>query len=541
VDSLVSLKDVLRLDVFAQARVLAGGGVLDKRPVSGISVIEMPVENFVRKHEFTLTTGMGCASERKLMSMIAEVETFAPSAFALAVGCYVEKIPSKAIQYCEERQFPLIELPWDLRFGDVIQAVSDITIARRYEKAGALQREIFQLMLQRVTLADICTHVEGKYSLPIAIADARGIIRATSATLRNVAGDLERELATAPRGETEWTISHHGRSFLCRSISVSGRTCGALIVPVGNISTRLQFEIPHVADQLAVAVAAWFLQERVVLETESRLRDDFVFELAQGEIRSRDEAISKASLLGYDLTVPYVCIVGQIDGDEPDVDHAALARIATAAQSRALVAHRQEHLIIFLEMASESSLLRQRAVNGFLHAVTSNVQALGGGSTISWGIGRYHPEGLAFHTGYREARTALRIGRVQKGPGHSTDYSSTGLYRVLGEVTECDDVASVVSETLAPLIAYEREKAVDLVGTLSTYLRTQGNISESARILSLHRQSLSYRLEKVESLTSRSLVDPDDRFLLQLCLELYRLEPAIVSQSADAVAPAKTQ
>ncbi len=48
----------------------------------------------------------------------------------------------------------------------------------------------------------------------------------------------------------------------------------------------------------------------------------------------------------------------------------------------------------------------------------------------------------------------------------------------------------------------------------------KGNVSKTARELNLHRQSLLYRLKKIEALTNRSLSNTDDLFLLNLSIRL---------------------
>lgn len=41
-----------------------------------------------------------------------------------------------------------------------------------------------------------------------------------------------------------------------------------------------------------------------------RLRDDFVWNLAKEEIQSWDVTVSRAKLLGFNVNLPYVCILG---------------------------------------------------------------------------------------------------------------------------------------------------------------------------------------------------------------------------------------
>jgi len=66
-----------------------------------------------------------------------------------------------------------------------------------------------------------------------------------------------------------------------------------------------------------------------------------------------------------------------------------------------------------------------------------------------------------------------------------------------------------------------------------TYLHYHGNISKTARALNMHRQSLIYRLQKIEQLTKRSLTDPEDRFLLYLAARLVELRDRVEALETD--------
>jgi len=69
-----------------------------------------------------------------------------------------------------------------------------------------------------------------------------------------------------------------------------------------------------------------------------------------------------------------------------------------------------------------------------------------------------------------------------------------------------------------PLIEHDRERRSDLVRTLKVYFDAGANASEAADRLFLHRNSMLYRLARVEKLTGLNLKDPRARLALQLGL-----------------------
>jgi DNA-binding PucR family transcriptional regulator len=80
-----------------------------------------------------------------------------------------------------------------------------------------------------------------------------------------------------------------------------------------------------------------------------------------------------------------------------------------------------------------------------------------------------------------------------------------------------------------PLVEHDRERRSDLVKTLKVYFDTGANASEAADRLFLHRNSMLYRLSRVEKLTGLNLKDPRAMLALQLGL----LDVGARERSAD--------
>jgi len=69
-----------------------------------------------------------------------------------------------------------------------------------------------------------------------------------------------------------------------------------------------------------------------------------------------------------------------------------------------------------------------------------------------------------------------------------------------------------------PLIEHDRERRSDLMRTLRVYFAVSANASEAADRLFLHRNSMLYRLARIEKLTGLDLKNPRARLALQLGL-----------------------
>ncbi len=118
----------------------------------------------------------------------------------------------------------------------------------------------------------------------------------------------------------------------------------------------------------------------------------------------------------------------------------------------------------------------------------------------------------------REASWASQAARIE-----NTTTAWYGIDRPLfmpGTVTEAK---AVVSRVLGVLIEYDREHGTDLVASLETYFDEKRSWQSASQKLSIHRQTLIYRMKRVEQLTGRKLDDLDDLTELHLALRTRRL------------------
>ncbi|MBT0767733.1 helix-turn-helix domain-containing protein [Kineosporia sp. J2-2] len=138
------------------------------------------------------------------------------------------------------------------------------------------------------------------------------------------------------------------------------------------------------------------------------------------------------------------------------------------------------------------------------------------GSQVDSGVGVGAGAGVGLPAAAVRAATALRtaIARPHLGPVLSWD--DLGFYRVLEQGPEV--VAALIAGTPAARL---RERAdADLIRTVLVWLDSGGNAARTAAALSVHRQTLYYRLERVEQLTGVDLDEGEARLGLHLGLAL---------------------
>jgi hypothetical protein len=116
---------------------------------------------------------------------------------------------------------------------------------------------------------------------------------------------------------------------------------------------------------------------------------------------------------------------------------------------------------------------------------------------------------------WREAVTAARVAAVEPERGPLAEWAALGPYRMLGAAG-----APGPDPAVEPLLDPAHR---ELAHTAEVWLDHAGQAGRAAAALGVHRQTLYYRLSRVEALTGLSLSSGGDRLLLHMSLKSARL------------------
>ncbi|MFJ7202567.1 PucR family transcriptional regulator [Streptomyces sp. NPDC098789] len=120
---------------------------------------------------------------------------------------------------------------------------------------------------------------------------------------------------------------------------------------------------------------------------------------------------------------------------------------------------------------------------------------------------------------WEQAVAAARAAAAQPGLGPVAQWSQIGPYRMLAALAAAPELARddpAARALLAPAHA-------ELARTAEVYLDCAGQAGRTAAALGIHRQTLYYRLARVEKLTGLDLDAGEDRLLLHMALKASRL------------------
>ncbi len=122
-----------------------------------------------------------------------------------------------------------------------------------------------------------------------------------------------------------------------------------------------------------------------------------------------------------------------------------------------------------------------------------------------------------YATAFRVARGAAALRRANS-PGGYVDVRRLGLSALLLETGAPDALRRFAATVLRRVEAHEEHHGGDLLRTLQAWLAAGCSTAATAEALVVHRNTVSYRLGRIEQLTRRSLRDNGVRLELQLAL-----------------------
>ena len=119
---------------------------------------------------------------------------------------------------------------------------------------------------------------------------------------------------------------------------------------------------------------------------------------------------------------------------------------------------------------------------------------------------------------YDQARAAIRCGEAlspyidDHGLFRYSDVAYVQMLNILGRRT---NLLSFCHPALIELMEYDKEHSGELMETLFCYLQLAGSTARAAQVLSLHKNTMLYRLGRIREILGMDLTSGEDLFILQ--------------------------
>ena len=117
-DALVQTQDIYHLELLAGKNGCS----------NAISWVHMIEDTTIIKQlwgkELAVTTGMGFQTHDTLFDFVKSLVKYHIVGLIINTGKYIFEVPQDIIDYCDEQDFPLLVMPWEVSMADLIKDLS---------------------------------------------------------------------------------------------------------------------------------------------------------------------------------------------------------------------------------------------------------------------------------------------------------------------------------------------------------------------------------------------------------------------------------
>jgi PucR family transcriptional regulator, purine catabolism regulatory protein len=517
------VREVLGVSSLAGAKVLAGAAGLD-RIVRYLNIMEVPdILPWVKPHELLLTTGYPLREDPGgLVGLVGELDDRGLAALAIKLHRYLDEVPPAMLAEADRRAFPIIEVPPDVGFADVLNEALGELLNRQaavLARSEEVHRALVSVVLDGGDLDDLATELTRLLGGPALITTPDGRVLAQAGEITVGFDPTGRFLVESEGAHTVVPI-------------VAGRVDHGRIVafPADPLTPLTEADVHHLERAAAVAALA-ITKKLAVAAVESKYQADFLRDLLAGRIEDLPGAVAHARSFGWEIDRQSVVVVAELDPDEvPAVTSGpqlrpVQERFAAAWQSvvrwrdpQAAVVNFNREVVVLLGLPSDGD------VDRLVAELVRRVKGDGGGGrrSFSLGVSRPAPRPHDLAQAYEQAHAAVRIGRRLHGNGARTSFDRLGVHRLLSLIEDGAELRGFVADVLGELVADTEENA-DLRHTLAVLLETNCNVAETARRLHFHYNTLRYRIGKLERTVGPFTTDAMLRLDLMLALRVLEI------------------
>jgi PucR family transcriptional regulator, purine catabolism regulatory protein len=509
----ITVRELLRLP-HLRFSLVAGEAGLDHE-VSWVHTSDLPEPwKWHGAGELLMTNCSGLPSEEAAQVQFLERLTeCGASGLGIGLGLSGPPLLDAALRRADELALPLLTVPLSTPFTSVVRAVAD---ANAREESRQLWRVSRLYDLLRASVAEGSSGPELFRKLGDELGVRLYVLDPATGHSLFADGELGNGAGARYGAALAAGYAAHGNALPAmlplRMPEAEPGAVGAVAVAMpGEQPTALvveprdgQLPSPVLLQHVAVGGALELARLTAAQERQRRHGADLLARLLDRRIDVQ-AAASQLSELGLDLAA---CSMIAARGDR-------------AALYRTLSAGRVSHVLL-----RRDQLLYAIVADAAIEAIVAAEQD----AETSVGISHRIMTAGRVIDAVQEARWALAIATsIRRKAVRYDDESVTLPPRTPAEAR------ALVSRLLTPLIRHDAEHGTDYVGTLRVVLRVDRSWRDAAAELHIHRQTLGYRIRKIEQVTGRGVTRTDDIAQWWLALRAHDL---ITGRPTGSASPA---
>jgi PucR family transcriptional regulator, purine catabolism regulatory protein len=529
-------------------RLLAGEPGLEA-PVRWVHISELEDPTpWMAGGELLLTTGLQLDTAKHQRAFVDRLADHQLAGLGFGTGFKHRTIPDAVVKAANERDLPLVEVPYEVPFIAVTEAAFSRLVNEQYavlRRAIAAHERLERIVLAERGLDAVVAALATLIGGTVLAYDARGgllVRRAFRQELDEGAlAELGAELSTRARAGERQSFAPSATTLAGRALVLPVRASGARELGESEGGASLQAWLVAVKDedgfseldrltlhQAVTIVALELLRRRIAEDTERRLAGDVLNAIVSGDLVGA-ELVRRLEPFGLSEQVGAIVLAAPRPGGAALGDaEAALSTALRGEATQGLVARSEGLACALVPGLEEEELfaLAERIGGRVARALDAHVR-LGAGRAVS---------GAQARRSFHEARCALEARALAAMDSRGADgngtapsagespgamvatYRELGSFQLLLALQDDDALRLFCDSILAPIEQSEGAYGGELMRSLEAFIEENGQWERAAKRLYCHRHTLRYRMRRVEELTGRSLANARDRIEFWLAL-----------------------
>ncbi len=436
------------------------------------------------------------------------------------------RVSPEAKRVADQHALPLFASPAGLQLGQIEQEVLRYVVDRRaelHERAQDLHRQLSELALAGQGLGALLTRLHELTGVPVLLeregsveyaGAPEGIPEETTAAVRAQRAALEDWLREVPLSAFDPPVALRalgtGETRLVAPILVQGSIAGflSLLGSEGELGELHRLAVGRAAHACAIEL----VRAKAALDAREEADDELLDLLTTARPGTQEAARDRARRKGFDVEAPYLILAVQSSASSARV-RSALDRQLASMRVPALLREGETTVLALLSLDARRATDVRTLLDQLHRAVKASVS-----SPVSIGYAAVRSGAAEVSKAAREAEQAVSMGHRLFGADSTTAFADLGLYRLLYALQPLPELRAYRDDALGRLRA--RDRGGVLLDTLQAYLATNGSPTDAADRLHLHRNTVLYRLARIEEILQVDLRDADVRLALHLALKI---------------------
>lgn len=509
----MKLKDIL--DNFNDFRLITNFDA-NLKEITHVTVVDAPdVGRYIKGEELILSSGYMFKDNKELfLKCIEKYKKMGCTAIGIKIDRFMKEIPQDVVDFANSIHFPIIDIPSHYPFSDIINPILENILDIKLNEMKStenLYREFMQMIVENKSTKDI-------FSKLYSIINRDFVFLDYFSNKRYAFGKHFKK-----DGKFQQIIFGNGMNlgeFFCNGI----------------VEECTYFEKMAVNYCLAI-INIKINRDILVAKTKEQYFNDFVTDIVNNNINSKEELRTRAKLLKKDISGNWQCIIFDIDNykdtiikkphhnfDLEKTKTSMFNEIKNYYKSKQFVFHyftKSDSIIYLIKNQNMSSTEVKKdlilPIKDILREIYPEI-------TFTIGIGTVKSNIIDSNLSYNEAMDSVRIGRLLNNEDSVVYFKEIEFFKSLKDTIDLQEQQPHFISDFRNVIDYSRENGNDYIDTLVALIENNWSIKKTSENQFLHYNTVKYRYDKLQNITQKDFENSTDRFLLELSYRYLKLK-----------------